>query len=636
MSEQNGRKFEDLPKNLPENIGKEKNITSMSETSGSKGDVQSGIGIGLDAGFNGRERRRKPRSHGFLKAMIAYFCISFLLVGTVSVLAWRYAEIEERGSAEKFVEAYIAGKDNAAWQQQLRLNLPRTYPEYEDASRLAYEVLSPALNVGEITYLRRVKPSQEGYPVYEIFSDGRALASLVIKNTQSGFFTEKSWEAVRIDFKLSYFDNIDFPEYRIIVPTGAVLSVNGVAIDQGMAEKYLLEYPALSVTEKGHDVAPCDIYTFDDVYFVPELSATLDGEALELSEHGEKEWFFAYPESAMHSLTVTVPVGVDAYISGILLTEEWASREEIDGELGDLDNGGTGTLPRLSVWTVSGIFGEVEVSASIGEKPVELLSQENGDYKFDTPAECKYTVTVILPSGSALLVNGKEVDDSAKVEGGATAEEIAFGFTAFGKYEVSELGVIPGSVPAFDKYVLTGYLAQPNVTASLNGTPLKMAGMAVDGYFMRCEFDFSSGDAFDAERIAAAERFAETYIEYICDGGAWKNPTNEETFNANYNALKDMMIEGTAGYLAVMESYRDVNLLPKYDSFTVDSKNTTDLVAYTDISLSCKVEFSVTRTRTVDGAAQTDTLTGSISVLQVLYNGEWQVWSFVYVPTVVN
>ena len=90
------------------------------------------------------------------------------------------------------------------------------------------------------------------------------------------------------------------------------------------------------------------------------------------------------------------------------------------------------------------------------------------------------------------------------------------------------------------------------------------------------------------------------------------------------------MIEGTAGYVGVMESYREVNLMPKYDSFIIGDKKIVDPVAYTDKSLSCRVEFIVTRTRTVDGVEQTDTLTGSISVLQVLYKGEWRVWSFVY------
>jgi len=626
----------DLPKNLPDDIGKEQNIVSMTDTSGERGDVMSKIGVGLDANFEGRERRRHPKSHGLLKGLIAYFSAALLILGILVVVSWRFAEIREGSRAELFVENFIAESDLSVWQQQLRLNLPKTYPAYEDASKLAYDVLSPAFELGEITYLRRTAPSAEGYPVFELFSDGEHFASLIIKDTSIGLFSMGQWEIERFEFEISYFDNVEFPEYRIILPAGAALTVNGIAIESDKKENYTVAYPALSMFEIGHDVAPCEIYVFHDVYFIPELTATLNGESLVLNENGEGEWYFSYPESATHSIKVTVPVGVDAFVSGIHLTEELASREEIDGELGQLDDGGTGTLPRLSVWTIGNLFGEVEVGAKIGEKAVDLISSEGGNYKFNTPDECKYIVTVILPSGAELFVNGKAIGADKKSEGGASAEEIAYGFTALGKYEVSELGVIEGAMPSFDKYVITGYLAEPNVTAKLGDAELELAGTVRDGYNIRCEFDFNAGDIFDAERIATAEKFAEAYIAYICGGGSWNDPDNEKDFKANYAALKAQMIEGTAGYVAVMESYRDVNLMPKYDSFAFDSKNTTDLVAYTDISLSCKVEFSVTRTRTLDGIEQTDTLTGSISVLPVLYRGEWRVWSFVYVPTVVN
>ncbi len=622
-----------IPRNLPEDIGKEKNIVSMSETSGERGDVSSKIGVGLDAHFEGKERRRHPKSHGLLKGLLAYFSAALLVLGILTVVSWRFAEIREGSRAELFLDEFIVESDLSVWQQQLRLNLPNTYPAYEDASRLAYDVLSPALELGEITYLRRMSPSAEGYPVFELFSDGEHFASLVIKDSSIGLFSTGEWGIERIEFDISYFSHVDFPEYRVVLPEGAELTVNGEPIDPSMKEKYSVRYPALSIAEEGHDVAPCDIYIFRDIYFTPELSATLDGESLEMSECGEGEYFFRYPESATHLVNVIVPVGVDAYVSGILLTEEWARRTEIDGELGQLDDGGTGTLPRLSVWTVDNLFGEVEVEAKIGETEVALLSHDAGTYKFDTPDECKYTVTVILPAGAELFVNGKAIGADKKTEGGATAEEIAYGFTALGRYEVSELGVIEGAVPSFDKYVLTGYLAEPNITAKIGETELPLAGKRVEGYDLRAEFDFSAGDTFDAERIAAAEKFAEAYIAYICGGGAWNDPANEKAFNENYNALKSQMIEGTAGYIGVMESYRDVNLMPKYDSYKIDSMGSTNLVAYTEKSLSSEVEFSVTRTRTVDGAEQTDTLTGSISVLQVLYRDEWRVWSFVYEQT---
>ena len=623
----NGKEF---PKNLPDDIGRDKNILTMSSTAGDRGDVSSKIGIGLDAHFEGGERRRRPKSHGLLKGLLAYFSAAILVIGILVIVFWRFAEIGEASRAELFVDNFIAESDVGAWQQQLRLNLPATYPDYEDASRLAYEVLSPALKLGKITHMRRILPTAEGYPVFEIFSDGRHFASLVIKDTSVGVLSMGEWEIERIEFDITYFDNVDFPEYRVTVPAGATLTVNGVAIDPAHKERERVPYPALTAVEQGNAVAPCDLYIFNDVYFLPELGATLDGKELELAASEGSEFFFYYPEDAVHTVSVIVPVGVDAYVSGILLTEKWAQRSEIDGELGDLDDGGTGTLPRLSVWTIENVFGEVEVEAKIGEKSLELLSSEGGTYKFATPEECQYTVTVILPSGAELIVNGKTVSPERKEADGATAEDIAYGFTALGRYEVSELGVIEGAVPAFDKYILSGYLAEPNIAAKLNGTELPLAGKSLEGYSLRAEFDFGTGDVFDAERIAAAERFAEAYIAYVCGGGAWNDPANEKAFNENYKALKAQMIEGTAGYVAVMESYREVNLLPKYDSFTVDSKNVTNLVAYTEKSLSCSVEFNVTRTRTVDGVAQTEAFSVSISVLQVLYNGEWRVWSFVY------
>ena len=620
----------EFPKNRPQDIGSKENINSMAQTGGSRQDTTARIGVGLDASFARGGRRRHPKSGGLLKALIVYFCIGFLIVSSLTVAFWHFVEISEAGTAAAFVENYIAEKDIEAWRQQLRLNLPNTYPDYEDASRLAYDVLSPALELGEITYLRRISRSAEGYPVWELFSDGVRFASLVIRDNSIGFFTPGEWEAVRIEFDIAYFGEVGFPEYRVIVPEGATLKVNGSVIDPSMKESYSVPYPMISIFEEGHDVAPCDIYVFDDIYFLPAVTATLDGEILGFKQSGENEFCFYYPESATHSVTVTLPVGVAAYVSGVKLTEAIATRAEIDGELGQLDDGGTGTLPRLSVWTVDNLFGEVEVEAKIGDTSLALLSSEGGNYKFDTPAECKYTVTVLLPAGAELFVNGDAIAQSERVSGGATAEDIAYGFTALGRYEVSELGVIEGALPAFDKYILTGYLAEPISSAKIGDVVLPQAGKSVEGYSMRCEFDYGAGDAFDAERIAAAEKFAESYIAYICGGGAWNDPANEKAFNDNYNALKAQMIEGTAGYVGVMESYREVNLMPKYDSFVIGDKRTVDPVAYTDKSLSCRVEFIVTRTRTVDGVAQTDTLTGSISVLQVLYKGEWRVWSFVY------
>jgi hypothetical protein len=397
MSEKN------LPKNNPEEIGKVKNIISMSETSGKRGDVNSKIGIGLDAQFAGKERRRHPKAHALLKGLLAYFSAAVLIIGILTVVAWRLCEIREAGRADLFVENYIAEKDMEGWRQQLRLNLPNTYPNYEDASKLAYDVLSPVFELGDITYLRRITPTADGNTAYELFSDGEHFAALVIADNSVGLFSAGEWQAVRLEFDINYFDSVEFPEYRIILPAGASLKVNGADIDASMKEKRGSAYPALSIAENGHDVAPCDVYVFNDIYFLPELSATLEGTSLVCEQMGDGEYFFYYPESAMHSITVTVPVGVDAYVSGIKLTEEWANRTETDGELGALDDGGTGTLPRLSIWTVDKLFEKLGQPCFLNLPRPSPRHQGTGITNSDKPASaphfrpiCKYSTILLL------------------------------------------------------------------------------------------------------------------------------------------------------------------------------------------------------------------------------------------------
>lgn len=600
-------------------------VTQVVQENGEAPTTQSKVSAGLDGGISTKDRRRKPKKQRFLRGMLIYVAIFLLVIGAFVAVAWRYAEMWETHRAEYFMDGLVLSSDRADWQQMLRRHLPDTYPEYEDGSALAYDILSPALSVGKVSYIKLPFTTS---PTYTLFSDGVPFATMTLRDVSGGAFGLSDWEIDSMVFYREYFTTVDFPTLNVTVPEGAVLCVNGVEIRDRETEA--VAYPAISVFEAGTEgLAKCTKYTFDDIYFSPRLSATLDGVELQLVSDGG-DYYFLYPKSATHTLKLTAPVGIDVYVGGVRLDESVASREEIDGELGELDDGGTGTLPRLSVWTIDGLFGDVEVYGEVSGKAVAIKSASDGEYVFETPEDCKYTVTVILPSGAELYINGTLISPDRKVTGGASAEELALGFTALGKYEVSELGVVDGAVPQFDKYVINGYLALPNIEAKMNGESIEMAGMSVNAYSVRCDFDFAVGDKFDEARAAQAADFTRKYLEYICDGGAWLDPANKENFEANYAALKAAMVEGTSGYVGVMESYRDVNKMPKYDSFTLDSSESDKYVIYSDKSQSCRVSFKLTRTRTEGGVTVSDTLEGSMMVLLVFYENEWRVWSFIY------
>ena len=572
-----------------------------------------------------KERRRHPKKHAFLTGMIIYFSIMLLIIGTAVCIGWRYAPLISNSSPDKYVESLTATTTPEGWRQQLRIHLPKNYAPYEDASNLAYEVLSPALNLGNITYIRYA--GRLGAPIYELFSDGEAFARLTLKDVSEGALSLPVWEIGNIEFHISYFKDVKFRDISVTVPEGAILTVNGVENVIGSTVT-AAKYPEISPAEAGADVAPCVKHSFDDLYYLPEISATLNGVALQRVDVNENEFYFKYPASSVHTLTVTAPEGMTVLVGGVAVNESWAAKSQTEGELGELDDGGSGTLPMLNVWSIDGIFASPEVRGEVYGKDVPLKSQNGSDFVFTIPAECKYTITLILPAGAQATVNGVALDPASKLDGGATAEELGMGMTYLGRYEVTELSAVPSAVPAFDKYKITGYLALPKITAKLGDTELPEAGVKVSEYDVLWEFDYPAGDTPDADRTKAAENFAKEYIEYICDGGAWENPDNYKDFNENYESLLTSMVKGTAGYIGIMQSYGTVYKMPRSLSYTIDGITVSDAISYTEESLSLQISYTVTRT-VKDGESElTQTLEGSIMVLQVLYENEWRVWSF--------
>ena len=612
---------------------------------------------------NIRRRRRTPRRRRFLKGLLIY-AAAFILVSAACCAVWGKV-VRRIGDADpgNYAGNLLYNTDASGWRRLLRTYYPGSCRDYEEGSRVADEVLSGLLDVGKVTWLENSSFSYsgdrggfgiQGSPTlpsslpdrirtrgYDVFSDGKLFACLVIYSSGDGFLPFlNGWNIWNILFSTDFIFGESgvpgFPETSVFIPAGATLTLNGVSGPEPDGRDSDAVYFASSQGET--EPPACERLVFGRIYFPPELSAELDGEALELVRDDDaREYRFRYPDSRTHSITVTVPEGVTVTVGGAELTEEWAGRTTAEGELGELDDGGTGTKPTLSVWKVSGLFGKESVSAEIYGKQLELLSSDGGNYIFKTPPECKYTVTVTAPAGSSVTVNGRPAGDGgAPVK--ADPAEIAGGGTVLGMYDVYELGSIPQALPDVDRYVLTGYLALPRVTAELNGTELEPASVRVSAYDVRIEFDFlpEAETGWDPARTADASGFFADYIRYICGGGAWENPENAETFNSNYESILSGMIEGTAGYVGVMESYRDVFMMKHWDGYTLGELSFENYIRYTDGCVSCRLTAPLKTVRQTgpddqgNYATETGESTVVMNILQVLYGGEWRVWGFTF------
>lgn len=601
-----------------------------------------------------KAKLRSPKSNRFVKGLITFAIIGTVLIALLLAVVWRYTEISVNGLPETRVQTLVRNTNADGWRQLLRKHLPEAYADYENSSELAYKVLSPALNVGKVTYLP--VDAEEGAKAYALFSDGDHFADVVYSKTDGFAPLFGEWEQKSLTFDLSFIKSVEFPLTSIIIPSGATYSVNG---KENPAPANTLEgtvYPGRSPAEE-NPLENCVTLEFNDIYFVPELSAKLGGVELILHSDDEKRsYWFEYPETAYHTLSVTVPAGADAFVGGRELDESWAERVSAEGELGELDDGGTGTLPALSVWTVKGLFDETSVSASINGNPLTLKSSENHSYVFNIPAECKYTVTVICPADCVLTVNGRIAGTDDKLPGGATSEELGNGKTVLGRYSVSELSAVEGAMPFFDKYVLTGYLAMPVISVKLNDTELKAAAYYRKGYDARWEFDLPVGgsEACSDAVLSGAIDFFDAYVKYLCDGGIYTkgakglvyNAENAELFDKNYNSILEMMVKGSSGYKSVMETYRDVSLMKHYGAFEISDLQVSDCIVYTDRCVSCVVSGKVLRgdapvipeaedeeeAPVYNGPAvvgETDSIGVTLCILEVQSGGVWRTWGFI-------
>jgi len=611
-----------------------------------------------------KRKRRSPKRRKFLKGTAIYAAAALCIIIALTAGWIKFTGRLADSDSGEYISGMLLNTDSIGWKRLLGTYYPSNASNYSEAERVAAEVLTPSLEVGKITSVKNPLYSYTGdagsTPVaagdssltskgkirlrgYDLFSDGQYFATAVVYSVADGLIPVLgNWNLWNVIFDTGYIFSSSgasgFPETVVTIPKGAVLTVNGVS---GALPSSVSQDEVYFDCMPGETASPaCEKYIFDDIYYAPELSASLEGVALELVRDDENRIYnFKYPESYTHSITVTVPEGVDVTVGSALLTTSWASVEKIEGELGELDDGGTGTKPMLNVWTVSGLFGEPGVSAEVYGKQLKLLSSNNGNYIFETPAECKYTVTVTVPAGAQLTVNGRKVPESEKSSVKADPAAIGSGGMMLGRYDVYELGSIPQALPELDRYEFTGFLALPNITCEYQGTALEPASFKVSAYDVTVEYDLLPEDiaAYDQERISDAKDFAAKYIKYICGGGAMEDPSNADAFNANYAAILGEMIEGTAGYVNVMESYREVNLLKSWDSFETGSVAYGNYIKYTESCISCTLKFDlVTRITSGDETVETGSSQVTMNILQVNYGGSWRIWGFTYESTAVD
>lgn len=271
-------------------------------------------------------RRRHPKRHVFLKGMIIYSVLMLVVIAALICVGWKYASLRDDALPERAIEKMISRGDATYWEQLLLNELPKTYPAYEDGERLAREVLADRFSVGEVTYIKFTSRNTKDSPVFLLISDGKPMAEVTLRSPRDRLFGLGEWEIDSVSFRQSYFESegVVFRKYTILVFEGAVLSINGTVIDRQAAQSGGA-YPLLSKCEEARTAdLPCDVYTLDGIYFDPQITATLNGETLELASAPDGSVTFAPSAGMVRTVSATVPTGVTVRFNGIKATDDWA------------------------------------------------------------------------------------------------------------------------------------------------------------------------------------------------------------------------------------------------------------------------------------------------------------------------
>lgn len=584
-------------------------------------------------------RRRHPKRHVFLKGMIIYSVLMIIVIAALMCVGWKYASLRDDAQPERAIEDMIARTDATYWRQLLLNELPKTYPAYEDGERLAREVLADRFTVGELTYIKFAAHTKDDLPVFLLISDGKPMAEVTLSSPHDRLFGLGEWEIDSVNFRQSYFEaaGVKFSSYTISVFEGATLTVNGVTIDRAAAKTGGI-YPLLNKCEaaKAADL-PCDVYTLDGFYYDPQISAAFGSVTLERTSAPDGTVCFEASESMIRTVSATVPTGVTVRFNGVKAAEDWAQLTHTEGAAGELDNGGTGAGQVLDVWTVSGLFFDPDVTAEYSGVALDVVSHDSGKYIFNTPDECRFTLTVIVPRGAEVTVNGKTLTSAPQA---AALADLSGGGTLPGLYGTDGFSLV-SVTPEFDKYTVTGFLTHPVVTATLGGAALDIAADRTDGYFITCEFDIPAtavpddgiADASLAAAANAAADFAGRYFAYASRGGDMGKNFTE--FDAAYGEILATLTRDTPAYSRLMEGYAAAYRAPSYDKLETEKLTAVGYTVYGDGCIGISAEYSIAMSDELPADAPTDTpapdvhrVSGTINILLTKKGDTWSVMGF--------
>ena len=359
----------------------------------------------------------------------------------------------------------------------------------------------------------------------------------------------------------------DPKSYTVKVPTGASVTVNGVAASKEYRTEVGVKYTgSVYFGDFYLENQRCDTYTLPPLIFEPEIEVLTQETAVTPALADGVFDAFAGDEL---SVQITAPSNAAVMIDGLRIPDEYFTKTGEPMALTEFEANSSVKQPTLMYARVLLRKASSQIVATVDGKSLDVIAAEHG-FAATYRSDSLKSVEISVPTGAQIKINGTAVSENYFVSEGV-----------FSMLEGMEKHV--GKTETAKIYRVDGLFAQPTVEVLLDGAALPVSRSESKLGTTHLEYCGAPSDSLKASAAERAVAFANSYITYTCMG---YNGVDE-----HHADMMSYVLSGTDTYQKLKKSKESFSWAENY---TVTDRTVTagDFVPLGDNAFFCTVDYT--------------------------------------------
>lgn len=545
-------------------------------------------------------KRRKPR---FSHLLAFYAALLAILIVIALAVFWRFLATYERVRPSNVIANFLDNMPEDYWQELVHMRVGGAVSDFEDRE-LIENNLTEKLKTANVKYVEKAN-GQEDLPEYRVLFDGMELLTVRLVSQGKLMFGLEDWRVFSYNSNPEKLPNVRAKLYEWTVPSEAVLTINGIQAGEEAV------YASGNLSGQESELEPkaaSRVTTYQAVLFTePNISVTLNGEEL-VGENG----VYLYPETCWNKdYMITVPSEASVLVNGVALSDQY---------LVSLDAyPSTALEPNVQIYNktyrLPPMFSTPTVQATVAGISASLsLDAGNQLFLMEYPKELLHTVTISVPAGASVTMNGLELSKNNITQRNKPFEELV----PYEKYLMV--------IPAYDYYEVTGLYQVPTFTVKNGSLPLNVSlanGDEPSEYIHHYEGGSIPRIDYDEIFRHTAVVFMQKYIYFSTQG--YVNLDN------NLKEILTYTIKNSEAYKKINSTYLEMSYMHQW-SLTYNQLVISDLTQYSADAFSCNAYFDINKslsyTENGERKRQVVNETGHMHILFIKQGNDYKAVSF--------